>query len=62
MERAPGAEADEDLLKAYVKDQLAPYKRPARIVVADVLPASPTGKPLKTKMIETFADALDEPG
>lgn len=49
------SEAD---LSAFVKDKLAPYKRPTRIVLAQDLPAAPTGKILKAKLISTFADQL----
>ncbi|KIC45874.1 long-chain fatty acid--CoA ligase [Ruegeria sp. ANG-S4] len=45
-------------LKDFVHDKLAPYKRPARIIVATDLPAAPTGKILKSKLIEAFADQL----
>lgn len=46
-------------LKGFVAARLAPYKRPARIVVADALPAAPTGKILKSRLIEHFAAALE---
>lgn len=45
-------------LSAFVKDRLAPYKRPTRIVVAQDLPAAPTGKILKAKLLSTFANEL----
>ncbi|MEP2718517.1 class I adenylate-forming enzyme family protein [Pseudophaeobacter sp.] len=45
-------------LSAFVKDKLAPYKRPTRIIIAKDLPAAPTGKILKAKLISTFADEL----
>ncbi|WP_299415646.1 class I adenylate-forming enzyme family protein [uncultured Sulfitobacter sp.] len=49
---------DIDDLRAFVKKCLAGYKRPKHIVLATALPAAPTGKLLKHKMIETFADQL----
>jgi acyl-CoA synthetase (AMP-forming)/AMP-acid ligase II len=49
------SEAD---LSAFVKDRLAPYKRPTRIVLAQDLPVAPTGKILKTKLLSTFAEQL----
>ncbi|WP_299028178.1 class I adenylate-forming enzyme family protein [uncultured Sulfitobacter sp.] len=49
---------DIDDLRAFVKNCLAGYKRPKHIVLATALPAAPTGKLLKHKMIETFADQL----
>ena len=35
---------------AFLGPRLAPYKRPARIVVLDQLPAAPTGKILKARL------------
>jgi acyl-CoA synthetase (AMP-forming)/AMP-acid ligase II len=55
---ATGSGIGEDDLKAWVHDKLAPYKRPSRIIVADALPAAPTGKILKAKLIETFAEEI----
>lgn len=49
------SEAD---LMAFVKDKLAPYKRPTRVILAQDLPAAPTGKILKAKLISTFVDQL----
>lgn len=49
----------EDMLKAFVHDKLAPYKRPSRIVIATDLPAAPTGKLLKAKLLDTFAAELE---
>jgi fatty-acyl-CoA synthase len=45
-----GASADEDELKAYVKDNLARYKVPREIVVMDELPRNATGKVLKREL------------
>ncbi|WP_223424846.1 class I adenylate-forming enzyme family protein [Tateyamaria pelophila] len=45
-------------LKDFVADRLAGYKRPARIILATALPAAPTGKILKHKLFEAFAQAL----
>lgn len=57
---ATGSGVTETELKSFLHDRLAPYKRPARIIVADALPAAPTGKILKAKLIETFAAELAE--
>ena len=56
---APGDAPDPEELRAFVKERLAAYKRPRQIVMATALPAAPTGKLLKHKMIETFADQLE---
>lgn len=49
---------DVDELRAFVKERLTGYKRPKHIVLATALPAAPTGKLLKHKMIEAFAGEL----
>ena len=46
----PGEEADVDDIKAFVKDQVANYKYPRQIWVADELPKGPTGKILKREI------------
>lgn len=58
VQRMPGAAVDEAALKEYLKDKLAPYKRPSRIVIADALPSASTGKVLKHKLIEHFASEI----
>lgn len=58
VKAVPGSGITEAALKAYVRERLAPYKRPERIIVADDLPAAPTGKILKAKLIESFGDRL----
>lgn len=55
---APGVQLDETELRAFVADRLTGYKRPAVYVFAQSLPAAPTGKVLKHKLIETFSDQL----
>ncbi|MFK7752247.1 MAG: class I adenylate-forming enzyme family protein [Sedimentitalea sp.] len=49
---------DVDALRTFAAARLAGYKRPAHIVVATSLPAAPTGKILKHKLVATFADEL----
>ena len=49
---------DEAGLRAFVADRLAGYKRPSRYVFAATLPAAPTGKILKHKLLGTFAGRL----
>ncbi len=54
VELAPGKPGeppvDEAALKAFVHDQLAPYKRPQRIFVVDSMPASAAGKIQKHRL------------
>ncbi len=45
-------------LAAFVKERLVGYKRPKQIICALSLPAAPTGKILKHKLIDTFQDHL----
>lgn len=45
-------------LRAFIKPKLAGYKRPKHIVFATQLPAAPTGKILKHKLVSTFEDQL----
>lgn len=47
-----GASADEDTLKAWVKENLARYKVPREIVFLDELPRNATGKVLKRELKE----------
>lgn len=56
---AEGDEPDVTDLRAFVAERLAGYKRPSQIILAATLPAAPTGKVLKHKLIETFADRLN---
>ncbi|MFT5114514.1 MAG: acyl-CoA synthetase (AMP-forming)/AMP-acid ligase II [Parasphingorhabdus sp.] len=48
----------ENEIKDFVAAKLAPYKRPSHIIVATELPTAPTGKVLKSKLLETFAAKL----
>jgi acyl-CoA synthetase (AMP-forming)/AMP-acid ligase II len=56
----PGDAPDPAELMAFVRGQLAGYKCPALIIPVEALPAAPTGKILKHKLLETFADRLQE--
>ncbi len=49
-----GVSADEDALKAHVKNNLARYKVPRDIVFLDKLPRNPTGKVLKRVLKEEY--------
>lgn len=46
----PGAGVTEAELAAYVASSLAPYKRPARIVLVESLPATASGKVLRAEL------------
>jgi long-chain acyl-CoA synthetase len=52
---AEGDEPDRDELHAWIRDRLAGYKRPWKIICATDLPAAPTGKILKHKLKNAFA-------
>ncbi len=58
IQRMPGGNLDEEGLRDHLKDLVAPYKRPTRFIIADALPAAATGKILKHKLLEVFADEL----
>ena len=45
-------------LRAFVAERLAGYKRPSQIIIATELPAAPTGKILKHRLLADFADRL----
>ncbi|MEP4197119.1 MAG: class I adenylate-forming enzyme family protein [Aliishimia sp.] len=49
---------DLDDLKAWAAEQLVGYKRPYKIILAEKLPAAATGKILKHKLKEIFADQI----
>ncbi len=49
---------EEAALRDWVTERLAGYKRPWRIILSDDLPAAPTGKILKHKLKDAFADRL----
>jgi len=48
----PGSTVKQEDLMAHAARQLAPYKRPCDIIVLDALPAGPTGKILKHRLVE----------
>ncbi|NNK17326.1 MAG: acyl--CoA ligase [Sulfitobacter sp.] len=56
---AEGDTLSDEELRAFVKERLTGYKRPSQIVVATELPAAPTGKLLKHKLLDAFADRLN---
>jgi acyl-CoA synthetase (AMP-forming)/AMP-acid ligase II len=50
IQRRPGADASEDELIAFCKDNLASYKKPKRVVFVDELPRNAAGKILKREL------------
>ena len=50
VELVPGARVDAAALIEYAAASLAPYKRPAEIVILPSLPAAPSGKVLKARL------------
>ncbi|SLN23310.1 Long-chain-fatty-acid--CoA ligase [Falsiruegeria litorea R37] len=58
VQAAKGDLPDVEDLKGFAAARLAGYKRPSRIVVATELPAAPTGKILKHRLLDHFADQL----
>ncbi|MGB7317925.1 MAG: class I adenylate-forming enzyme family protein [Planktotalea sp.] len=46
-------------LRTFVADRLSAYKRPGQIVLTQTLPAAPTGKLLKHKLLDTFASQIN---
>ena len=54
--------ADEDALAAFAAGRLVAYKRPARILVVESLPAAATGKILKHRLLDVFAERLETSG
>ena len=51
----PGMQADEAELKAHVRERLAPFKTPARVIVRrEPLPRNPSGKILKPELKRLF--------
>ena len=58
---ADPAAVDVAALQAFAAARLSAYKRPARILLATDLPAAPTGKILKHRLAEVFAELLGGP-
>ena len=50
----PGSRVTPEGLMSFVRFQLTSYKRPSKIVILDVLPATSTGKILKHKLAESL--------
>jgi len=54
----PRASATADELRAWVKGELADYKKPKHVLFTDVLPRTPTGKVLKRELREQAAKTI----
>ncbi|RLK38707.1 acyl-CoA synthetase (AMP-forming)/AMP-acid ligase II [Cupriavidus plantarum] len=57
VELRPGAQLEESALQHHLRDRLAPYKRPARIVALAELPTNHNGKVLK-RVLQEQAGAM----
>ncbi len=53
-----GSDLTSEALRSFVAARLVGYKRPSQIILAASLPAAPTGKILKHKLLEAFAEEL----
>ena len=54
------SEADTAQLQAHLKQRLSPYKCPNHILIVDQLPAAASGKLLKIRMLDSFAERIAE--
>jgi long-chain acyl-CoA synthetase len=58
----PGTDASEDELRAHVRDRLAGFKTPVRVLLTrEPLPRNPSGKILKRELRHLFADPASPP-
>jgi len=57
VELRPGATLDRAALDAHLRERLAPYKRPQRVVCLPVMPTTPNGKVLKRQLTQAAAQA-----
>ncbi len=60
VECKPGGKTSPLALKAHLERRLTAYKRPRHILIVEQLPAAPTGKLLKSRMLEIFAGRIAE--
>lgn len=54
VELRPGSQLDHAALEAFVRDRLAPYKRPSRVLVVDSFPMTHSGKVLKRNLLALY--------
>jgi acyl-CoA synthetase (AMP-forming)/AMP-acid ligase II len=59
VQPVPGQALDIQALSQWAHDRLAPYKRPAEIIVNAELPVGPTGKIFKTRLRQLAAQSAD---
>jgi acyl-CoA synthetase (AMP-forming)/AMP-acid ligase II len=60
VQPGPGCELDVSALSRWASERLAPYKRPAEIIVKPELPIGPTGKVFKIRLRELAAKTTRE--
>jgi acyl-coenzyme A synthetase/AMP-(fatty) acid ligase len=53
----PGGVLDVEALSRWAKERLAPYKRPAEIILSPELPVGPTGKIFKVRLKQLAASS-----
>jgi acyl-CoA synthetase (AMP-forming)/AMP-acid ligase II len=58
IESDGSATLDAKALNRHLRDNLAPYKRPSRIVQVDALPTTLSGKVLKRSLLEEYSHLL----
>lgn len=58
IDPVPGSEICEHDIKDHVRNLIAPYKVPTHIFVANDMPRAATGKILKSRLAETYADRI----
>ena len=58
VEPLQGKEIDPERLKNWLRERVAPYKRPSQVIMMEQIPAAPSGKLLKHKL-EAIAKKLE---
>ncbi|MEO1398780.1 MAG: class I adenylate-forming enzyme family protein, partial [Pseudomonadota bacterium] len=58
VQPVPGEQVTEEALQTFLRDYLVAYKCPNHIIIDQALPASSTGKLLKSKMLEVYGERL----
>ncbi len=58
--RAPGGTADEEALRAWCRERLAPYKVPLRVLFRDAFPLTPTMRVAKAQLKAEILPLLQE--